>query len=531
MTSTARSEPARDGPVEHAWTRSATIGLLALTVAMLAALPFLVSSNYEASDETNDASIYIATARSLLAGEGYSYLGEPFIVRPPGFALLIAGVWKVCGESFLALNVMVSLFGVAACALLYALCVPRLGVWLSLIVAGGLFVDASFRAMSNQVMSDVPGLALVLGGLLLERWASRRPSLKRDLVLGVFIGLAAYVRTIELVLVPAIVASRALARDAELRPLGRFLRTRVLVLTSVVIALVAPWSVRCALHHPTPPVDQTFLYSYSTGMWHERPYDPDSPRLGVGDIAARLPQRAREIVDATRLGLVDATYWPVAGLFLDGLDRFDFFASAEVWLLSALILAALAASAWIAWRRRAAAEFFVFGALAVLAIYFAFRPRLLLPVSTLVWPAMLESALLLGARTRWRARASGACLALAAAFAIAHARASRAGHPQYEHHFRTQLAQRIAADLGPARIAAPIGWHWSVYLDRPVWSLVLAARRDGVAGLDATLARHSIETVIVSDFENVDATLKEYLVRKWGRPKSYGGVDVYRKPR
>lgn len=528
MSSPAGVERARD---EHAWTRSATIGLLALVVAMLVALPFLVRSTYEASDETNDASIYIATARSLLAGEGYSYLGEPFIVRPPGFALLVAGVWKVCGESFLALNLMVSLFGVAACALLYVLCVPRLGVWLSLVVAGGLFADARFREMSNQVMSDVPGLALLLGGLLLERWASRRPSMRRELVLGVFIGLAAYVRTLELVLVPAIVAARALAREAQLRPIGRFLRTRVLVLASVVIALVAPWSVRCALHHPTPPVDQTFLYSYSTGMWHERPYDPDSPRLGLGAVAGRVPERAREIVDATRLGLVDSVYWPVAGVFVDGLDRFDLLASAETWLLATLILAALAATAWIAWRRRAAAEFFVFGALAVLAVYFAFRPRLLLPVSTLIWPAVVESALLLAARTRWRARARASCLALAVAFAIAHARPSRVESPQHMHHFRTQLALRIAGELGPARVAAPIGWHWSVYLDRPVWSLVLAARRNGAAGLDATLARHSIETVILTDFQVEDAPLKEYFQRKWGPPKSYGGVDVYRKPR
>ena len=36
--------------------------------------------------------------------------------------------------------------------------------------------------------------------------------------------------------------------------LNQIIGSRVLVLASVVIALVAPWSVRCALHHPTPPV-------------------------------------------------------------------------------------------------------------------------------------------------------------------------------------------------------------------------------------------------------------------------------------
>jgi hypothetical protein len=37
-------------------------------------------------DATNDGSMYIATARALLAGEGYSYLGSPFLIRPPGFS-------------------------------------------------------------------------------------------------------------------------------------------------------------------------------------------------------------------------------------------------------------------------------------------------------------------------------------------------------------------------------------------------------------------------------------------------------------
>ncbi len=526
------STPAPNVPTEHAWTRSATIGLLVLVAAMLAALPFLVSSNYEASDETNDASIYIATARSLLAGEGYSYLGEPFIVRPPGFALLIAGVWKVCGESFLALNVMVSLFGVAACALLYALCVPRLGVWLSLIVAGGLFVDASFRAMSNQVMSDVPGLALVLGGLLLERWASRRPSLKRDLVLGVFIGLAAYVRTIELVLVPAIVASRALGRGVELRPLGRFLRTRVLVLAGVVVALVAPWSVRCALHHPVPPVDQTFLYSYSTGMWHERPYDPQSPRLGVSAVLGRIPTRARQIVDAPE--------WAFAPLVQgDPLtpdpEPLHAGKSLELALVGAQFALLLTATAWTFVRRREARELFVLFALALLSVYFAFRPRLLLPLSVLVWPAVLDSLLALAARVTWSALARNACVAVAALVALAHAlRPTTSAEIARQHSLRTESAQLVGAELGPGRVAAPIGWHWSVYLNRPVWSLALTARRGGAAGLEATLARHAIDTVILTRFLPEDQALMQYFDKNWGTPTEFGTpslIDVYHRPR
>ena len=64
------------------WDRSATLALLALTTTTLVSLAWLVLPYFEIS---NDASLYILTAKSLLAGEGYSYLGQPFIIRPPGF--------------------------------------------------------------------------------------------------------------------------------------------------------------------------------------------------------------------------------------------------------------------------------------------------------------------------------------------------------------------------------------------------------------------------------------------------------------
>ena len=61
-----------------------------LAFLLVASLFWLVHPWYEATDETNDASIYLLTAKALAAGEGYSYLGAPFTIRPPGFSALIA---------------------------------------------------------------------------------------------------------------------------------------------------------------------------------------------------------------------------------------------------------------------------------------------------------------------------------------------------------------------------------------------------------------------------------------------------------
>ena len=85
----------------------------------LATLPFLVHGWFEANDETNDAAMYVACARSILAGEGYSYLEAPFTIRPPGTSWLAAAVMLWRGEDWLALNVVTSLFGVLGVALLH----------------------------------------------------------------------------------------------------------------------------------------------------------------------------------------------------------------------------------------------------------------------------------------------------------------------------------------------------------------------------------------------------------------------------
>src|SRR5262245_10650790 len=99
-------------------SRADRSSLLLLASALGASLPFLVHPWYAPS---GDASLYIATSQALLAGEGYSYLGEPFVVRPPGFSLLLAPVLATRGLDFHALNLLVALCGLIAALLLFAL--------------------------------------------------------------------------------------------------------------------------------------------------------------------------------------------------------------------------------------------------------------------------------------------------------------------------------------------------------------------------------------------------------------------------
>src|SRR5262245_12327656 len=94
----------RADPAAGSRARARTAAWIGLALALALSLTWSVHPWY---DPTNDGSMYIATARSLAAGEGYSYLGEPFRIRPPGFPVLIAPLLAWRGTDFHALNLYV----------------------------------------------------------------------------------------------------------------------------------------------------------------------------------------------------------------------------------------------------------------------------------------------------------------------------------------------------------------------------------------------------------------------------------------
>ena len=143
-----------------------------------------------------------------------------FRAHPPGFPLLIAPLIGILGTNFYALNLTVSLFGAAGAALLAIIWRPRLGWTLAVLTATVLWTSPGYQRLCNQVMSDVPGTTLLLLCLLLERWSSQSGSRWRELVLGLCIGLSAYVRAVTLVLVPAIAGCESVppARVVQDRP-------------------------------------------------------------------------------------------------------------------------------------------------------------------------------------------------------------------------------------------------------------------------------------------------------------------------
>jgi hypothetical protein len=492
-------EPAAVPWHERRSSRSAAV--LALVVLTLASLPWTVHPWY---DPTNDGSMYIATARSLAAGEGYRYLGSPFLIRPPGFSCLLAPLLALRGTDFLALNLHSSLWGVLGVVLFHLHLRERLGLVLSWLVPVALWCNPGYQRLCNQVMSDVPGWTLCVACLLHASRVQRARPAGREAFLGLAVGLASLVRSGNLLLLPALLAARWSAGWRERQESVRHRLAGSAALVAGALLALLPWGLRNRALAPDPPADQTLLYSYSTGMWHEDMGDPRSPRVPWSEILARFPVQGAKILGT--LG-----------------SRLDDGARASVALSWALLLALAVA----ALRRRAAAELFALLTLLVVAFYFGYAGRLLLPVLALGLAALVE---LVRAAARLLGRRLGEWLpALGVLLWIGFDWHPRRAWPEIErlHAAYEQLAVQVSARLTPAnRLGAYRGWHHAVFLERPVYSFEQAIERArDPAACEAVIDAHQLDTVLLTPVglpapvQRGERALAAFLVGRYGPPE------------
>lgn len=485
------------------WSRTDKLALALLVLGMLASLPRLVHPFFDA---INDAALYILCAKSMLAGEGYAYLGEPFIIRPPGMSVLIAPLIAWRGTDFQALNLYVNLWGVLAVALLFVWTRPRLGALVSAALGAFVWLNPGWRETCNQTMSDVPGIALLLACLLLE---GRAPSVRNDILLGIAIGLSSYVRSATVLLVPAILLQRVSAgRDGLSWP--RFAARRLLLPALVPFLILLPWELRDALHHPTPPVDQTSLYDYSSGMWNHDRGDPASKRVSLAEIAARIPQRGLETLSVLGSNMRTASR--------DALPI----------TVGALVL--VCGVGFLLLRNRSAGWYVVLS-VCVLLVYFSFRERLVLPLWIIALAALAE-LLLLGLRRVFPRAASGiltACigLALVPGFDLQ----PRWSEIERNHELYRSLAAEIRERVPPERrIAAPIAsWQYAVYLDRPMWTLFFGWQRaGGMRGAEAIIDKYSIGTVVITPYQDADHKMRGWFEQRYPDREQRGELLLVR---
>ena len=453
--------------------------LAALVLVVLGSLPWTVHPWFDA---TNDGSMYVATARALADGRGYTYNETPFLIRPPGFAVLLAPLVSWRGTDFLAWNLYVSLWGALGVILFQRWARARLGDLLACVAALVLWFNPGYQRLCTQVMSDVPGWTLLVALFLGVRALERRPSARLAFGLGLAVGLASLVRSGNVLLLPALACAavaRELFRPAARLGWGRLVRLGLGLVAGCALAL-GPWSLRNRLVAAPPPADQTLLYSYSSGMWHTDMGDPGSPRVPAGEVLARFPRQASKLVATLGERLGEGAPGPLAP-----------------WIAGVLLLSLLAALL----RHRAAEEFLALGTLVVVAFYFGYAGRLLLPVFALALVATLELARAglqraLGPRV---AQAGAVLLGLGWLAADFH---PRQGWKEIEelHTAFVRTAEQVRANLpAEARLGAYRGWDHAVYLERDVFNFEQSIERLGLeAGISAVTTKYRLDTVLLT---------------------------------
>lgn len=498
-------------------SRKDLISFLLLFMVVFGTLPWLVHPWYDAR---NDGSVYILTARSLLAGEGYSLFDVPFFSRPPGFPVMIAPILHIFGTSFFALNLYVSIIGAFGIILFYLYLCPTIGRSLAWLTAMLIWWNPVFRRFSNMTMSDVPAVTLLFVALLMERWAFRHPSIKRYLLLGTTIGLLGYVRTNILLLIPAIVLTRflGLCRHEGALKISRDQWSRLAVFVMAALVLYFPWSVRNHLVAPATPVDQALPYSYWVAMWHSDCADPHSSYVTAREVWDFLPSRCERISTALGSRLQS----------VHGGTTTHFFA---VFLItSSLIVLA---------RRPSPAE--SFACLCLLAVLFYgcgahqnFPRRLLLPVLVLMFPAAVMVLkyllqLLCGKRMAKPIVAAALFVLIAVDFK------PRQGWETIELECLTltEVCNEFRLRLDPeAKVGSYFGQHYAVVLEMPVYSFQYAFIRAGqdLNVLEELIDRYGLNTVILSERINDDLFILPYFRDRYGPLSGKTHVIRVRQP-
>lgn len=187
-----------------------------------------------------DASAYVGLARSIAAGDGYTFAGVPHAKFPPGFPAYLAVAVKATGDpdAYGAMRDLVSLAGLVSVLLTFfvgrrLLDLSR-GGSLVLAAAAGTSVFL-FQYSVAFLRSETLFTAWFLGALLLGESWRRGGGARPAIVCGLALSIAALVRTAGVCAIPALALAR-LVRTT--RPLSLDL-SRAAIVEVVLFGLAA----------------------------------------------------------------------------------------------------------------------------------------------------------------------------------------------------------------------------------------------------------------------------------------------------
>jgi 4-amino-4-deoxy-L-arabinose transferase-like glycosyltransferase len=225
------------------------IGLCGLVfiAANLTTLLFwtVLPTPYQVNENTEYIGFHEPVARNILAGQGFIVgNGEPAIRFPPGYPLLIAGIFRLADLLKIPERILLSLFVLINVGLtsMFVFCLARI-IWgpLPALVPVFIWMTHPFALwLTKQPNTETPFMAVLFGGLYLFWRALWHKSNSWSLYLfsGLLIGFAMLIRPIAL-LVGVLMAAIVWWLGREMRVRQRLFLGAMVLLGNLVVIL--PW--------------------------------------------------------------------------------------------------------------------------------------------------------------------------------------------------------------------------------------------------------------------------------------------------
>ena len=196
--------------------RNRKIICLLILIATIPRLISLLTFDFIDSGGGSDSVTYIALARNLFTGSGYTEFGLPHTVHHPFYSIMIGIVWQLAGDLVLSAQLVSCLAGILLVIPVFILADSlfgrRTGILSALMIA--LFPIMVYG--SSECFSESIYTLLLISGLAAARLAFKSGCLRYPIFSGIFLGAAFLTHPMGITFLPMVAGFNILA--GQFRP-------------------------------------------------------------------------------------------------------------------------------------------------------------------------------------------------------------------------------------------------------------------------------------------------------------------------
>lgn len=190
-------------------------------------------------EQVSDARAYELLATQLASGGYYGFDGAPYAYWPVGYPFFLSLHYRLFGDASWAITATSVLLSLSIVALTIVIARQWLGDCKCAIVAGVIIAAYPVHIQLVSTTACESLFTVLLLGAVVAAGAKGSGNIRLSLVAGILLGLAAYVRPVGMVLVPALAVARLAAGERWKRTL-----VEAALVGTVAMLVVAPWTYR-----------------------------------------------------------------------------------------------------------------------------------------------------------------------------------------------------------------------------------------------------------------------------------------------